>query len=188
MNLIFFGIQGSGKGTQAKLLAESNNYTIFETGGRLRELSKEDSELGRKVKETIDAGHLVSAELVIEILKDFISNHKEQQIIFDGIPRSLEQQAMFQDALSEFNLDATAVHFVVAEDVVMQRLLKRAEIEGRADDNEEAIQRRIGIFKSETYPILDIYKQQNKYIEVDATPDIDQVHQNLLQGLQNYGN
>lgn len=98
----------------------------------------------------------------------------------------MEQQRMFQEVLDEFNLDAVAVHFVVEEDIVMQRLLKRAEIEGRADDNEEAIKRRMNIFHSETKPILDVYREQDKYIEVDASPSIDEVYDLFLEAVKNY--
>jgi adenylate kinase len=184
MNLILFGIQGSGKGTQAKLLAEKYGYQIFETGAELRKLAKEDSELGRKVKETIESGHLVSSELVLEIVKNFVSQAENGKIIFDGIPRNQDQNIAFRGILAEYNLDYTAVHFKLDKQESLIRLFKRAEIEGRADDNEESIKRRIDIFFADTLPIVETYKQEGKLIELDATPSIEEVFQNLEQTLE----
>ena len=184
MNLIFFGIQGSGKGTQAKLLAENLGYQIFETGGELRKLAKEDSDLGKKVKETIEAGHLVSSELVLEIVRNFIRKADKTKIIFDGIPRNQDQYQSFMGILNEFNLEYTAVHFKLEKEEALTRLFKRAEIERRADDNEESIKRRIDIFYNDTLPLIENFAQTNKLIEVDASPTIEEIYQDLSSRLQ----
>ncbi|MBI4231908.1 nucleoside monophosphate kinase, partial [Candidatus Peregrinibacteria bacterium] len=85
MDLILFGIQGSGKGTQGKILAERYGLKIFETGGALRALAQEDSELARKVKSIIEAGHLVPNEVVMEIVEDFMNKQEASSpILFDG--------------------------------------------------------------------------------------------------------
>lgn len=183
MNLIFFGIQGSGKGTQAKLLAEKLGYQIFETGGELRKLAKEESELGKKVKETIEAGHLVSSELVLEIVRNFIKNADKTKIIFDGIPRNQDQYDSFMGILKEFELQYTAIHFKLEKDEAMKRLFKRAEIEGRADDNEESIKRRIDIFYNDTLPIITNFEKEGHLIEVDASPTVEEIYQDLTSRL-----
>ena len=86
MDLVFFGIQGSGKGTQARKLAEGFGYKLFETGAALREIAKTDSDLGRTVKSTIDAGHHLSADIVMDVLRTAVLAHrKETQMIFDGM-------------------------------------------------------------------------------------------------------
>jgi adenylate kinase len=183
-NLIFFGIQGSGKGTQAKLLAQNFGYTIFETGSELRNIAKEDSDLGCKVKETIESGHLVSTELVIEILKDFIHKHKNVPVIFDGIPRSDDQNKLFRELLTVENVDYLAVHFKLDKEEAFKRLLKRAEIENRADDNEESINRRIDIFFNSTVPVIETFSAENKLIEIDAKPSIEEIYQTLSTSIQ----
>lgn len=184
MNLIFFGIQGSGKGTQAKLLAEKFGYQIFETGAELRKIASENSELGLKVKETIEAGHLVSSELVLEIVKDFVSKNLNQKIIFDGIPRNSDQNVVFQSILQEFNLEYTAVHFRLEKEEALNRLYKRAEIENRADDNEASINKRIEIFYNDTLPIIETFQNKGKLIEVDAAPTIPEIFADLTNQLE----
>ena len=183
-NLIFFGIQGSGKGTQAKLLAKNLGYTIFETGAELRNIAKEESELGRKVKQTIESGHLVSTELVIEILKEFIHKHTNVPVIFDGIPRSDDQNLLFRQLLKSENIDYLAVHFKLEKAEAFKRLLKRAEVEKRADDNEESINRRIDIFFNSTVPVIETYSAENKLIEIDARPSIEEIYQTLSSQIQ----
>jgi adenylate kinase len=184
MNLIFFGIQGSGKGTQAKLLAEKFGYVIFETGGELRKLASQDTELGQKVKSIINAGHLVSSELVMEIVENFLKQNSDKQIIFDGIPRNQDQQDMFINLLESHNIEYLAIHFKLEKEEALNRLYKRAEIEGRADDNEESIQRRINIFYTETLPIIEQYQNKNHLLEIDASPTIEKIFAVLTQKLE----
>jgi adenylate kinase len=101
MDLILFGMQGSGKGTQSRFLAESCGFEIFEAGAELRRLANEDSELARKVKTIMEAGHLVPTEVVMEIIEDFLHRLPEgKAALFDGIPRSEDQREQF-DALLE---------------------------------------------------------------------------------------
>lgn len=183
MHLIFFGIQGSGKGTQAKNLAEKYQFKIFETGAELRKLAQEDSDLGKKVKETIEAGHLVSSELVLEIVENFVVNNLDQQIIFDGIPRNESQNQAFSELLAKHNIQATAIHFKLDKEEALKRLFKRAEIEGRADDNEESINRRINIFYSETLPIIESYQANNSCLEIEANQSIEAIFADLVNKL-----
>ena len=152
-SLILIGPQGSGKGTQAKLLAAEFGYTIFETGGVLRQIAKEDSELGKQVKEITTRGDLVPNEIVMEIVRDFVNNKadKTQPIIFDGIPRSEEQRQSLETLLADLDRDFQVLHVVLTEDEVFSRLMKRAEIEGRADDNPDAIRKRIQNFYEFTH-------------------------------------
>lgn len=184
MNLIFFGIQGSGKGTQAKLLSEQFGFKIFETGAELRKIATEDSDLGRKVKETIEAGHLVSSELVLEIVKDFVKKNLDQNILFDGIPRNQAQNEVFQTILEDYKLDYTAIHFKLDREESLKRLFKRAEIEGRADDTEEVINRRIEIFYADTLPIIETFAHKGRLIEIDASPSIQEISQELITKLE----
>src|SRR6185295_10510811 len=96
MDLVFFGIQGSGKGTQAKKLAAEFGYDIFEAGGELRKIAASGSELGKTVKNYIDEGHLVPHEIIMEVVKEAIGKRpKDQKILFDGIPRDDNQMRDF---------------------------------------------------------------------------------------------
>ncbi|USN58719.1 MAG: nucleoside monophosphate kinase [Candidatus Peribacteria bacterium] len=93
MYLVFIGIQGSGKGTQARLLEEKKGFKLYETGGALREISKKDTELGRLVKETIEAGNQVSPEIVEDILRDVIASNPGKDLILDGFVRNFGNKA-----------------------------------------------------------------------------------------------
>lgn len=185
-DLILIGIQGSGKGTQAKILAKSQGYQIFETGGALRSIAAEDSELGKQVKEITTRGDLVPNEIVMEIVKDFV-NHKADKtkpIIFDGIPRSEEQRQSLEKLLAELKRDFQVLHITLSEEEAFNRLIKRAEIEGRADDNPEAIKKRIQNFYDFTSPLLSPWTAQGKVIEINGDQAIEKVTENISQTLQ----
>lgn len=176
MDLIFIGIQGSGKGTQARILAEKKGYKIFETGGELRRLAKEDSPLGNKIKTIMEAGNLVSNDIVMEIVENFIQGiDPEQQVIFDGIPRSEEQRISLEKLLQKNNRDFQAIEIKLSEEVVMSRLLKRAQTEGRADDNPETIKKRIENFYTHTEPLLHAWKKENKLHTIDGDNTVENV-------------
>ncbi|MBD3330381.1 adenylate kinase [Candidatus Peregrinibacteria bacterium] len=197
MDLILFGMQGSGKGTVGKALAEKFNTEYFETGAVLRRLANQDSELGQKVKSIIEAGHLVSNEVVMEIVEDFMKNTEENKaIIFDGIPRSVEQAKTLNALLDKYDRDYKAVLLKIVEETALKRLTTRkickdckevypayykkeecekcgGELFTRADDNPTAIKTRLKAFKKETIPAMEIYK--DKLIEIDGEPSIDEV-------------
>src|SRR3989344_3047830 len=106
MDLVFFGIQGSGKGTQARKLAEEFGYQLFETGAALREIAQQDSPLGRKVKSVIDAGHHVSVDIVMDVLRSAVQGCRNgTRMIFDGIPRNIDQMGPFEEVLKEAKRD-----------------------------------------------------------------------------------
>jgi len=118
MDYVLFGIQGSGKGTQGKFLAPKISASYFETGGELRRLSKEDSELGKKVKSIIEAGHLVQNEVVMEIVENFIKTNPNagNPIIFDGIPRNGEQNGTFEALLNKMGRKYTGLYFELSKE------------------------------------------------------------------------
>ena len=182
MDLILIGIQGSGKGTQARILAEKYKYKIFETGGELRQLAKGNTPLGKKIKSIIERGDLVSNEIIMEIVENFLQNIQPQEsVIFDGIPRSEEQRQSLEELLLRHNRDFLAIEIKLSEKEVMNRLLRRAEIEGRADDNPEAIQKRIQNFFTYTAPLLQSWKKRNKLQSVDGSKSIEAVSQDIQQ-------
>jgi adenylate kinase len=176
MDYVLFGIQGSGKGTQAKILQEKFGFAIFETGAQLRKLSASESELGKKIKSIIDAGHLVPSEIVIEIVRNFLNSHNPNQaIIFDGVPRKIDQAIMFDQLMKEFKRDFSCVYFELSEEKAVERLLER----GRHDDNPESIKNRIHAFFNETLPMVDKYSEENKLAKINGDQTINEVATNL---------
>lgn len=172
MDLALFGIQGSGKGTQAKIISERYNLVIFETGEKCRSLAKEDSELGQKIRNLVEHGDLVPAPIIMEIVDHFMSQiPADQGVIFDGLPRNSEQQAAFDAILKKWNRDFLAIHIDLSEEVTIKRLLAR----GRHDDIPEIITNRIKIFIKETSPVIASYRSQNKIIDINGDQSIENV-------------
>jgi len=185
MDLVFFGIQGSGKGTQARKLAEGFGYKLFETGAALREIAKTDSDLGRTVKSTIDAGHHLSADIVMDVLRTAVLEHrKETQMIFDGIPRNVDQMVPFEAVLQEAGREFRCIELHMDEEAAVKRLLKRAETEGRVDDaSEEPIRRRMQLFHDKTQPIIEMYRKRGLVTDIDGEGEAEEVYERLKGAL-----
>lgn len=181
MDLVLFGIQGSGKGTQAKKLAAEHGYEIFEAGGELRKIAASGSELGKTVKEYIDAGHLVPHEIIMMVVKHAIcAKPKETTIIFDGIPRDENQKKDFDEIMGSCGRKFRCVHFLLSAEEGVQRVLGRAKEEGRVDDqNEETIRKRMNTFLSKTMPVIDAYKGEGHVTEIDAHRPVDEIYADL---------
>ncbi len=207
MDYILFGIQGAGKGTQAKFLAQQTGAQYFETGGELRRLSSEDSPLGKKIKSIIEAGHLVPNEVVMEIVANFVTmtvskNSDSCSIIFDGIPRNMEQSDTFVALLNQYNRNFTGLYFELSREAAENRLLKRrickscktvypsmytnivcekcnGELITRADDNAESIKTRIEIFYKETVPVVEKWRGLDKMISINADQSIEAVTEEM---------
>ncbi|MFH0769886.1 MAG: nucleoside monophosphate kinase [Candidatus Peregrinibacteria bacterium] len=183
MDLVFFGIQGCGKGTQAKKLAAEFGYDIFEAGGELRSIAATGSALGETVKSFIDVGKLVPFEIIMQVVKEAIlARPKTQKILFDGIPRDRDQMEAFDAILREVGRDFTCVHFLLSKEEALKRILGRAKAEGRADDaNTEIIIRRMETFEQKTLPVIDAYGRQGKVIEVDSGGTVEEVYAKLKE-------
>ena len=208
MDYVLFGIQGSGKGTQGTVLAERLGASYFEMGGRLRELSKQDSELAIKVKNIIESGNLVPTEVVMEIVAEFAKNiEASKPIIFDGIPRSEEQRAAFEMLLTKLGREYKGIYFALNREAAIQRLTTRricsinkeafpasfeeetcpqhnAPLITRSDDTPESINTRLDLFIKETMPIIDHWKNEGKIIEIDAGKSIDEVREELAENIK----
>ena len=183
-DLILIGRQGSGKGTQGKILAEKFGYQIFETGGALRTMAQQDSDLGRQVKEITGRGDLVPNEIVMAIVRDFLSNlDASTPVIFDGIPRSEVQRESLEAELEAAGRDWRALEIRISNEESVHRLLKRAEIEGRADDNITAIQKRLQNFEEYTQPILEIWDERDLLLSIDGTQGIEDVQADVINTL-----
>jgi adenylate kinase len=196
-DLILFGVQGCGKGTQARILSEKG-YKVFETGKELRAIAASDTELGKKVKGIIEAGHLVSDEVVIEIVENFLKNTSvEQPVIFDGLPRKLSQKDLFEEVVDRFHRRPFGVLIHISDELALQRLSNRwmskstgkifssreaalaeceeSDVYQRADDTPDAIRTRLETYHRETRPVLEWYKDQGRMMEVNGEQDVGMV-------------
>lgn len=207
MDLILFGMQGSGKGTQSEFIAEKFDFKVFETGQELRSLAQEDSPLGHKIKEIIEAGHLVPTAVVIDIIKNFTSQLRPGvKALFDGIPRSIEQAREFNKLMHELNRDFSGLHIKISEEEALKRLTTRricknckavypvfykdtncekceGELITRADDNVESIQNRLKAYRDETIPVIETYQAQELMIEINGEQPIEGVTQKIMEKL-----
>jgi len=161
-NIILFGAPGSGKGTQAKLLADKYNLHHVSTGDLLRSEVTTGSQLGLYIKSIIDQGNLVSDQLIFRVLEEYIIRHKDntEGFIFDGYPRRECQCAALSGILSEWGGDVNLVLLLeVPEEIIIKRLLNRANLEMRVDDNIETIKHRLDIYVETTMPAIEFYRK-----------------------------
>ena len=154
-NIIIFGAPGSGKGTYSDEIVSKYNMGHISTGDVLRAQIKAGTELGKTAQSYIDNGQLLPDELMIDILADAYDQFPAGKgVIFDGFPRTIPQAEALKKMLAERGHDmGMMIELVVGEDVLMQRLLHRAEVQGRADDNEETIKKRFAVYHSQTAPL-----------------------------------
>jgi adenylate kinase len=176
-NLILFGPPGSGKGTQSVKIAEKFQLKHISTGEILRNEIKKKSKLGLLAKALIDKGELVPDNLLIEILYSVFENNKGVKgFIFDGFPRTIFQAEELDKLLSKLNDGIfKVISLDVADEEVIGRLLKRAEIERRKDDNKETINNRLKVYKQQTAPLLNYYKNQDKLVMIDGVGSVDDI-------------
>ena len=178
LNIILFGAPGSGKGTQSKLIAQKYHLKHISTGELVRTEIKKQSELGKIAENYILKGNLLPDEIIMDILikniDDDLKNYNG--ILFDGFPRTLTQAEMLEKILHERNTEITLlIDLKVNEEELIQRLLKRAEIEGRNDDKPDIIKKRLEIYVQNAEPINEFYKKLNKYIAIDGVGTVEEV-------------
>lgn len=154
-NIIIFGAPGSGKGTYSAEIASRYGMGHISTGDVLRAEIKNGTELGRIAQGYIDNGQLIPDELMIDILASkYDSMPAGQGVIFDGFPRTIAQAEALKTMLAQRGHDlGMMIELIVGEDVLMERLLRRAKLEGRADDNEETIRKRFAVYHAQTEPL-----------------------------------
>ncbi|MDD4209234.1 MAG: adenylate kinase, partial [Bacteroidales bacterium] len=166
LNIILFGPPGSGKGTQSKMLLKKYKLEYISTGDILRDQISKQTPLGVEAKSIIDKGQLVPDELVVQLLEAKLTENSDANgFIFDGFPRTLVQAYILEGLLLKIN---TSLNMVIALDVdrneLTKRLLNRAHIEGRSDDNEIVIQERFREYDNKTLPVIALQKQKYVFI------------------------
>ncbi|MDE5560322.1 MAG: adenylate kinase [Bacteroidaceae bacterium] len=161
-NIIIFGAPGSGKGTYSDEIVARYKMGHISTGDVLRAQIKAGTELGKTAQGYIDNGQLLPDELMIDILAEaYDSFPAGQGVIFDGFPRTIPQAEALKKMLTERGDDmGLMIELIVSEDVLMQRLLRRAQEQGRADDNEETIRKRFAVYRSQTAPLSEWFAKE----------------------------
>ncbi|MEZ4776977.1 MAG: adenylate kinase [Bacteroidia bacterium] len=185
LNLVLFGPPGAGKGTQSTKIIEDFGLTHLSTGDMLRAELSSGSALGQKVKSIMDAGQLVSDEIVIELIRKRLTPDAKG-FIFDGFPRTVAQAEALDSLMTENQISISCmISLIVAEEELVTRLVKRGLESGRSDDNEETIRKRITEYYQKTLPVASYYAAQNKLNEIDGVGEIDEIastiHEVLIQ-------
>ncbi len=183
--IVLLGPPGAGKGTQATAIVEAKRIPHVSTGDMLRAAVKAGTPIGKKAKAVMDAGELVSDEIVIGIAEERLGQADAKNgFLLDGFPRTLAQAEALERLLARLGtpLDC-CLALTVDNEAVVQRLLKRAQIEGRADDNEVTIRERMRVYDSQTAPLLGFYRGRGKLIEVSGMGTIEAVGQRIREAL-----
>ncbi|MEY4792922.1 MAG: hypothetical protein RIT34_1729 [Bacteroidota bacterium] len=186
LNIVLFGPPGAGKGTQSERLIEKYNLVHLSTGDVFRANIKGETELGKLAKSYMDAGQLVPDAVTIDMLRSEVAKHTDPKgFIFDGFPRTNAQAQALDEFLSSLNTQISLMLALeVEEQELKTRLLKRAEVSGRADDADPAvIEKRISVYNQETAPVKAFYQAQEKFIAIDGIGSIDDITQRLFAAI-----
>jgi len=186
MRLIIVGPPGAGKGTQASRIAASFGIPAISTGDIFRANIKNETDLGKQVKDILSSGGYVTDQVTNAIVRDRLhEDDAAQGFLLDGYPRTLPQVDALDAMLAEDGhaLDAV-LELTVDEEAVVQRLIKRAEIEGRSDDTEQVIRERQAIYRKETAPLAELYGQRGLLVQVDGMGEVDEVTTRIEEALR----
>jgi adenylate kinase len=185
MRLIIMGPPGAGKGTQAKVIAERLSIPAISTGDIFRENVKQQTDLGREAQRYIDAGDYVPDEITNAMVRDRLSEDDAKAgFLLDGYPRTVAQVAEL-DSMVEADgqrIDAVIVLTVEPEEII-QRLVRRAQGEGRSDDTEEVVRHRQELYTEQTAPLIEVYDERGLLVVVDGMGSVDEVTTRVLEGL-----
>ena len=188
MNVLLLGPQGSGKGTQAKLISKTYGIPQVATGDMARELRQLDSPLGREVKEIYDRGELLPDDLIVRMIRDRLDRGDTiPGFILDGFPRNLAQAEALDALLEELDRDLDVVfEFQIGDrEVLMERIAGRAIEEGRTDDTPDAIRKRLEIYDRDTAPLVEHYRAtRTNVVGIHADQPVDQVFAEVREALE----
>jgi adenylate kinase len=185
MRLVIMGPPGAGKGTQAGLIAEHYGIPAISTGDIFRAMKTADTPLAHRVRAIMDSGGYVSDEITNAIVAARLTEPDcEKGFLLDGYPRTVTQVETLDGVLADAGTPLDAVISLVADtEEIVARLLKRAEIEGRSDDNEDTIRVRLQVYADQTAPLLDVYRSRGLLVEVDGLGPIDEVAERVFAAL-----
>ncbi|AKS40657.1 adenylate kinase [Wenzhouxiangella marina] len=185
MRIVLLGPPGSGKGTQAALLKERLGVPHISTGELLRAAVAAGTPLGQKAKAAMDAGELVSDELMLGLIEERMgADDVKAGYILDGYPRNLAQARALDEVLERIELPVEkALALGVDEEQIVQRLAKRAAEENRSDDTEEVVRNRLAVYREQTAPVTGYYESRNLLADVDGLGSIEEINQRLVDAL-----
>lgn len=185
LNVVIFGAPGSGKGTQSELIIKQYGLDHISTGDVLRAEIKEQTELGKIAESYISKGQLVPDELIIDMLAKVLdSKANSKGVIFDGFPRTIPQARALKKMLNERGTDVSVMlNLEVAEEELIQRLLKRGEVSGRSDDNLETIKSRLDVYHNQTAPLKDYYVEEQKHTAVAGMGTIEEIFARVCEAI-----
>lgn len=177
LNIILSGAPGSGKGTQSALLVKQYGLKHLSTGDVLRAEIKTGSELGQQIDALISKGNLVPDEMMYGVIEKYIASLPKhcKGTIFDGYPRTVAQAISLTALLKKYQMEAIMIDLMVDEQLLIQRLLERGKVSGRADDNLNTIRHRIAVYHQQTEPIAHYYLRHGNYFAVNGNHGVEDV-------------
>ncbi len=187
--LLIIGAPGAGKGTQAEFIAKAFGIPAISTGDIFRHNVKNETELGKQAKAFMDRGEYVPDSLTNDLVRDRLSHDDAQGgFLLDGYPRTAEQVVELDSILADAGTKLDAVVQLTADtDEVVRRLLGRALEQGRADDTEDVIRRRLEVYEEQTAPLISVYAQRGLVLMIDGLGEVDDVTARILEGLDARG-
>ena len=191
MNIVIFGPPGAGKGTQSRYIEKKFNLHQLSTGDLLRKEINNKTELGNKISSIIKEGHLVSDDIVTNLIKQFISIDKfNNRLIFDGYPRNLEQAKKLDLLLNENNQKISIVlKLSVSLETIKKRILERKNLENRIDDNEKVAVKRFEMYEENIKPVIEYYRKSNLLRLVNGEGSIAKINNqisDLIEGIKGW--
>ncbi len=186
LNVLLLGPQGAGKGTQATRISAEYDIPHIASGEILRAEMAAGTDLGNRVREVMDRGDLVSDDLMIELIRSRLEQRDtDSGFVLDGFPRTLVQAEALDSILSDIGRSFSVVFILqVPDEVAFERLRRRAELEGRADDTDEAIQRRLDLYHQETEPLVEYYRTRSSLVPIHAARTENEVFAEIQAALE----
>ena len=181
MNIVIFGPPGAGKGTQSNLIVNKFKLHQLSTGELLRTEINNNTELGQKISKIINAGNLVSDDIVGNLIEEYISRENlKNKVIFDGYPRNLTQAKNLENILSKYNQKIhLALKLSVSLETIKKRISERKNLEKRADDKDDIAIKRFQTYENNIKPLIDFYKRSNLLKEVNGEASISEINDEI---------
>jgi adenylate kinase len=186
LNVLLLGPQGAGKGTQAKRISAEYGIPHIASGEILREEMAAGTDLGNRVKDVYDRGDLVSDDLMIELIRNRLEQaDTDAGFVLDGFPRTTVQAEALDSMFNDIGRNFSVIFALqIPDEIAFERLRRRAELEGRADDTDEAIQRRLDNYHRETEPLIEYYRTRGNLVPIHGDRTENEVFAEIQRALE----